>query len=88
MPSQNYANLRFSELDEIKTDNVANLKAAWTMSTGATRGHEGQPLVIGDTMYFESAYPNHVLRDRSVGLSYQVAVHAETGPLRHLGCVL
>ncbi|MGD0475468.1 MAG: methanol/ethanol family PQQ-dependent dehydrogenase [Candidatus Velthaea sp.] len=60
MPSQNYANLRFSELDEIKTDNVANLKAAWTMSTGATRGHEGQPLVIGDTMYFESAYPNHV----------------------------
>jgi PQQ-dependent dehydrogenase (methanol/ethanol family) len=60
MPSQNYANLRFSDLDEIKTDNVANLKAAWTMSTGATRGHEGQPLVIGDTMYYESAYPNHV----------------------------
>jgi PQQ-dependent dehydrogenase (methanol/ethanol family) len=60
MPSQNYANLRFSELDEIKTDNVANLKAAWTMSTGATRGHEGQPLVVGDTMYFESAFPNHV----------------------------
>jgi lanthanide-dependent methanol dehydrogenase len=60
MPSQNYANLRYSDLDEIKTDNVANLKAAWTMSTGATRGHEGQPLVIGDTLYFESAYPNHV----------------------------
>jgi PQQ-dependent dehydrogenase (methanol/ethanol family) len=60
MPSQNYANTRFSELDEIKTDNVAGLKAAWTMSTGATRGHEGQPLVIGDTLYFESAYPNHV----------------------------
>ena len=60
MPSGNYANLRYSDLDEIKTDNVANLKAAWTMSTGATRGHEGQPLVVGDTMYFESAYPNHV----------------------------
>jgi PQQ-dependent dehydrogenase (methanol/ethanol family) len=60
MPSQNYANLRYSDLDEIKTDNVANLKAAWTMSTGATRGHEGQPLVIDDTLYFESAYPNHV----------------------------
>ena len=60
MPSLNYANTRYSDLDEIKTDNVANLKAAWTMSTGATRGHEGQPLVVGDTMYFESAYPNHV----------------------------
>jgi PQQ-dependent dehydrogenase (methanol/ethanol family) len=60
MPSGSYANVRYSELDEIKTDNVANLKAAWTMSTGATRGHEGQPLVVGDTLYFESAYPNHV----------------------------
>ncbi len=60
MPSQNYANLRYSELDEIKTDNVTNLKAAWSMSTGATRGHEGQPIVVGDTMYYQSAYPNHV----------------------------
>jgi PQQ-dependent dehydrogenase (methanol/ethanol family) len=60
MPSQNYAALRHSALDEIKTSNVASLKVAWTMSTGATRGHEGQPLVIGDTMYYQSAYPNHV----------------------------
>jgi PQQ-dependent dehydrogenase (methanol/ethanol family) len=30
------------------------------MSTGATRGHEGQPLVIGDTLYYQSAWPNHV----------------------------
>ncbi len=60
MPSQNYSSLRHSELDEIKTSNVANLKVAWTMSTGATRGHEGQPLVIGDTLYYQSAWPNHV----------------------------
>jgi lanthanide-dependent methanol dehydrogenase len=50
MPSLNYGNTRNSTLAEITTDNVANLKVAWTMSTGATRGHEGQPLVIGDTM--------------------------------------
>ena len=62
MPSQNYASTRHSELKEITTENVANLKVAWTMSTGATRGHEGQPLVIGDTMYFESAYPEQRLR--------------------------
>ncbi|HTW86106.1 MAG TPA: methanol/ethanol family PQQ-dependent dehydrogenase [Candidatus Sulfotelmatobacter sp.] len=60
MPSLNYANTRHSTLDQITTQNVSGLKAAWTMSTGATRGHEGQPLVIGDTLYFESAYPNHV----------------------------
>jgi PQQ-dependent dehydrogenase (methanol/ethanol family) len=60
MPSLNYANTRNSTLNEITTENAKNLKVAWTMSTGATRGHEGQPLVVGDTMYFESAYPNHV----------------------------
>src|ERR1700733_13129754 len=60
MPSQNYSATRHSALDEIKASNVGALKVAWTMSTGATRGHEGQPLVIGDTLYFESAYPNHV----------------------------
>ncbi|MGH9206694.1 MAG: PQQ-dependent dehydrogenase, methanol/ethanol family, partial [Acidimicrobiales bacterium] len=60
MPSQNYANTRHSTLDQITADNVKNLQVAWSMSTGATRGHEGQPLVVGNTMYFESAYPNHV----------------------------
>jgi PQQ-dependent dehydrogenase (methanol/ethanol family) len=60
MPSQNYANTRNSTLSEITPENVKNLRVAWTMSTGATRGHEGQPLVIGDTMYYQSAYPNHV----------------------------
>jgi lanthanide-dependent methanol dehydrogenase len=60
MPGQNYANLRHSALDEIKADNVGGLKVAWTMSTGATRGHEGQPLVVNDTLYYQSAWPNHV----------------------------
>ncbi len=74
MPSQNYASTRHSELKEITTENVGGLKVAWTMSTGATRGHEGQPLVIGDTMYFESAYPNNVyavdLSDYHIKWSY------------------
>ncbi|MDB5027385.1 MAG: hypothetical protein JWO66_1074, partial [Candidatus Eremiobacteraeota bacterium] len=36
MPSQGYANLRHSGLTEIKTDNIGGMKAAWTMSSGAT----------------------------------------------------
>ena len=60
MPSLNYANTRYSSLNEITTDNVKGMHVAWAMSTGATRGHEGQPLVVGDTLYFQSAYPNHV----------------------------
>ena len=60
IPGLNYSSTRNSTLNQITTDNVKNLSAAWTMSTGATRGHEGQPLVVGDTMYYESAFPNHV----------------------------
>jgi PQQ-dependent dehydrogenase (methanol/ethanol family) len=60
MPAKDYSNQRYSALDQITTDNVKNLKLAWRMSTKASRGHEGQPLVIGDMMYFQSAYPNHV----------------------------
>ena len=38
--------------------NAQNLHAAWTFSTGVLRGHEGQPLVIGNTMYVVTPYPN------------------------------
>ena len=60
MPQQSYSALRHSGLNEINTANAKDLRIAWQMSTGATRGHEGQPIVVGDTLYFESAYPNHV----------------------------
>jgi PQQ-dependent dehydrogenase (methanol/ethanol family) len=59
-PTQNYANTRFSTLDQINKDNVKNLQVAWTFSTGVLRGHEGSPLVIGDTMYVHTPFPNIV----------------------------
>lgn len=60
MPSGDYTAQRYSSLDQITADNVKKLHVAWTMSSGSLRGHEGQPLVIGNMMYFESSYPNHV----------------------------
>jgi len=60
MPTGNYANTRFSELDEITVDNAKNLRPVWTFSTGVLRGHEGGPLVIGDTMYLHTPFPNKV----------------------------
>jgi PQQ-dependent dehydrogenase (methanol/ethanol family) len=60
MPGGNYAVTRYSALDQIDASNVKNLHVAWTMSTGTLRGQEGQPLVVGDMMYFESSYPNYV----------------------------
>ncbi len=60
MPSGNYAMWRYSKLDQIDKSNVKKMQVAWTMSTGTSRGLEGQPLVIGDMMYVETSYPNHV----------------------------
>ncbi len=51
---------RYSPLDQINAQNVGKLQVAWTFSTGVLRGHEGQPLVIGDTMYIVSPFPNTV----------------------------
>ena len=58
MASKDYANNRFSGLDQINAGNVRNLKLEWSFSTGVLRGHEGAPLVVGDTMYFVTPYPN------------------------------
>ena len=60
MPLGNYSATRYSKLDQINVHNVKDLRVAWTMSTGTLRGQEGQPLVIGDMLYFESSYPNYV----------------------------
>ncbi|EIF33114.1 PQQ-dependent dehydrogenase, methanol/ethanol family [Burkholderia sp. Ch1-1] len=56
-----YANHRYSPLKQINENNVGKLQVAWTMSTGVLRGHEGAPLVIGDTMYIHSPFPNKVI---------------------------
>lgn len=37
-----YANTRYSKLDQINKDNVKDLQVAWTFSTGVLRGHEGR----------------------------------------------
>jgi len=60
MPTGDYANTRYSELDQINKDNVKDLQVKWTFSTGVLRGHEGGPLVIGDVMYFNTPFPNIV----------------------------
>jgi len=60
MQNGNYANQRFSELDPINAGNVGDMRVSWTFSTGVLRGHEGGPLVIGDTMYVHAPFPNTV----------------------------
>src|SRR6266852_7173572 len=60
MPTGDYANHRYSTLNQITKDNVKDLRPAWTFSTGVLRGHEGAPLVIGNVMYVHTPFPNIV----------------------------
>lgn len=59
-PRGQYNNQGYSELSQINTSNVKNLKLAWTFSTGVNRGHEGAPLVIDGVMYVHTAFPNNI----------------------------
>ncbi len=60
MPAKSYASTRYSQLAEIDRRNVAGLKVSWTFSTGNTRGEEAAPLVVGDTMYVVTPFPNYL----------------------------
>jgi PQQ-dependent dehydrogenase (methanol/ethanol family) len=60
MPTGNYNNQRYSTLDQINASNASKLHPVWTFSTGVLRGHEGGPLVIGNTMYVHTPFPNNV----------------------------
>jgi PQQ-dependent dehydrogenase (methanol/ethanol family) len=60
MPAHDFASTRFSPLDEIKPENAARLQLAFSFSTGLEKGHEAAPIVVGDTMYVVTPYPNIV----------------------------
>lgn len=58
MPGHDNAATRYSSLAQINRTNAARLKAVWSFSTGVLAGHEGQPLVVGSTMYVVTPFPN------------------------------
>src|SRR5438067_9672626 len=71
MAPKNYANTRFSGLDQINASNVGQLQVAWTFSVGKDRGQEAAPLIVNNTMYVISPFPNRVF-----------ALDATTGDLK------
>jgi PQQ-dependent dehydrogenase (methanol/ethanol family) len=54
------SNTRYSALAQITAANVKDLKLAFSFPTGASRGHEAAPLVVGGTMFIVTPYPNIV----------------------------
>ena len=58
IPAKNYASTRYSGLDEINAGNVGKLQVAFSFATGVNRGQESAPIVVGNTMYLVTPYPN------------------------------
>src|SRR5438094_909711 len=85
MQAGDLSNDRYSELKQITSKNAKDLQVAWTFSTGVLRGHEGGPLVIGDTMFLHSPFPNKVfaisLDDQSIRWKYEPKQDATVIPV-------
>jgi len=64
MAARDYANTRFSALDQINTSNVHDLHLAWSFSVGPSRGQEAAPLVVEGVIYvvapYDGPHPNQV----------------------------
>lgn len=58
--AKDYASTRYSTLDQINTKNVGSLKLAFTFSLGTDRGAEAAPIVVNNTMYVVTPWPNIV----------------------------
>ena len=72
-PAGDAANTRYSALSEIRADNVAQLKVAFTFSTGTLKGQEAAPIVSTDTMYVVAPFPNKL---------FAIALDRPGGPAR------
>lgn len=60
LPAKDYALTRFSPLTAINAATVRNLRPIWSFATGSLRNHGGNPLVVGQTLYVHTPYPNVV----------------------------
>lgn len=60
-PEGDLAGTRFSPLSQINAKNVAKLRLVANIATGIPHGHEGNPLVVGDTMYMITPFPDNLL---------------------------
>jgi lanthanide-dependent methanol dehydrogenase len=60
-PAGDFASTRYSPLADITAASVHSLAVTATFDTGNAKGHEAAPLVVGDTMYVVTPYPNDLI---------------------------
>jgi lanthanide-dependent methanol dehydrogenase len=59
-PAGTIEGTRFSSLKQITAANVRQLREEFRFTTGVRAGHEGAPLVVNNTMYVVSPFPNRL----------------------------
>jgi alcohol dehydrogenase (cytochrome c) len=57
-PGKDSALTRYSTLADINARTAKDLRVAFTFSMGVNRGQEAPPIVVGNTLYVVSPYPN------------------------------
>ncbi len=62
-----YGEQRFSLLDAINTENVANLELAWYADTDTTRGLEASPIVVDGVMFTTGSWSLVYAHDAKTG---------------------
>ena len=72
MYGNDYANTRYSHLDQLNSENIANLKVAWTFDLDSLEAQECTPITVNGTLYVTTAS----------GPRYVYALNAETGVLK------
>jgi lanthanide-dependent methanol dehydrogenase len=58
MAAKDLQNTRYSRLEQITPGNAGSLQLKWSFDTGIYRGHEEAPLIVGDTLYLVTPFPN------------------------------
>src|SRR5437879_3290112 len=88
MPLGDYSGTRHSSLNQINAQNAWKLKVAWTMSTGALRGHEATSCRWQDDV-FPERLSQLCLRHRPRQLlAHRVEIHSAAGQARAIGGML
>jgi lanthanide-dependent methanol dehydrogenase len=57
-PLGDYAGTRYSPLDQINLQTVRDLQLVWSFDLGLSRGQEATPIVVNNTMYVVTSFPN------------------------------
>ena len=60
-PSGTPQGTRYSTLSDITSGNVSTLVEEFAFPTGSKASHQGQPLVVGNTMYIVTPFPNKLI---------------------------